>query len=247
MNIYKKIWELKNEKKSNKEIKQMLGISSNVLSYYVCKGPYKEETKDILKIKEIINLKNKGLTVKNISKKLNIGLGTVGYYLKLARNKNIEYIKIKPSNKICKEKLLIAGKKRRETCNKNLLNKDFNKLSFDSLRKRVILEQNNKCNKCNLDSWLNKPLVLELEHIDGNNKNNLRENLEALCPNCHSQTNTWRGKNKIKNKRNKITDEQILEKLIEFNFNIRQTLISLNLSPKGGNYKRIYRISNDIK
>jgi len=38
--------------------------------------------------------------------------------------------------------------------------------------------------------------ALELDHIDGNNKNNTLKNLRWLCPNCHSMTSTWRGRNK---------------------------------------------------
>lgn len=53
------------------------------------------------------------------------------------------------------------------------------------------------CNSCGLTEWLNKPIPLELEHKDGNSSNNKLENLELLCPNCHSFTSTYRGKNKI--------------------------------------------------
>lgn len=48
--------------------------------------------------------------------------------------------------------------------------------------------------KCNLKEWLGNTLVLELDHIDGNRKNNNLVNLRLLCPNCHSQTSTWRGR-----------------------------------------------------
>jgi predicted HNH restriction endonuclease len=37
---------------------------------------------------------------------------------------------------------------------------------------------------------------LEIEHIDGNFENNAEENLELLCPNCHSLTSTYKGANK---------------------------------------------------
>lgn len=56
-----------------------------------------------------------------------------------------------------------------------------------------------KCYKCSSIKWNDKPIPLELEHIDGNHKNNSLENLTLLCPNCHAQTDTYRGKN-IKNK-----------------------------------------------
>ena len=63
-------------------------------------------------------------------------------------------------------------------------------LGEDNRRKVVFSEQNYFCNKCELDTWLARPILLELEHNDGNRNNNIRENLEGLCPNCHSQTET---------------------------------------------------------
>lgn len=72
----------------------------------------------------------------------------------------------------------------------------FDELGMENRRRRVFEEQNYKCNRCSIDNWLGEVLSLELEHKDGNNKNNKRENLEGLCPNCHSLTSTWRGRNK---------------------------------------------------
>lgn len=132
------------------------------------------------------------------------------------------------------------SEKIKETWNKKILDEDFSKLSFQRLKKRVVLEQNNKCNHCGIKEWNGKPLTLELEHKDGNNQNNVRENLEAICPNCHSQTETWRGKNK-KNKRLKVSDDEIIKVYI-VKKNIYQTLIEVGLSPKGGNYKRIHNL-----
>ncbi len=48
-----------------------------------------------------------------------------------------------------------------------------------------------KCEKCGIENWLGQPLSFHLEHKDGNNRNNLLNNLEILCPNCHSQTETY--------------------------------------------------------
>lgn len=55
-----------------------------------------------------------------------------------------------------------------------------------------------KCSSCGIDEWIGKKLSLHLDHIDGDNTNNELENLRFLCPNCHSQTKTYCGKNKNK-------------------------------------------------
>lgn len=58
-------------------------------------------------------------------------------------------------------------------------------------RRRVLHEQGGRCS-CGVNEWCGKPLALELHHIDGDNANNIRENVAMLCPNCHSQTPTYR-------------------------------------------------------
>jgi hypothetical protein len=68
-----------------------------------------------------------------------------------------------------------------------------NKLRLRLLEEGIFAH---KCNNCELTDWLGNPIPLELEHIDGNSSNNKLENLELLCPNCHSLTDTYRGKNK---------------------------------------------------
>lgn len=64
----------------------------------------------------------------------------------------------------------------------------------NKLRKRLIRESyfETKCYKCNLKEWFGYPILLELEHIDGDKSNNQLENLTLLCPNCHALTSTWR-------------------------------------------------------
>lgn len=81
------------------------------------------------------------------------------------------------------------------------------------VRKRIIEEDllDYKCSKCGIVEWNNKPLSLELDHINGINNDHRLENLRFLCPNCHSQTSTYGSKNT--SDRNKfqgysITEEQ---------------------------------------
>ncbi len=55
-----------------------------------------------------------------------------------------------------------------------------------------------KCEVCNIEEWNEKPAPLELHHIDGDRLNNLLENLQIICPNCHAQTDNHAGKGKRK-------------------------------------------------
>ena len=65
-----------------------------------------------------------------------------------------------------------------------------------TLRIRLIQEgyKENKCEECGINEWNGKMLVLELDHKNGNHNDNHLENLQILCPNCHSQTPTFRGR-----------------------------------------------------
>lgn len=68
-----------------------------------------------------------------------------------------------------------------------------------SLRVRVVKDNflPYSCAECGVsNSWNNKPLSLQLDHIDGDATNNEKENLRWLCPNCHTQTDTYGNKNK---------------------------------------------------
>jgi hypothetical protein len=78
----------------------------------------------------------------------------------------------------------------------SLLTKD-SKYSRYHLKKRLIKEGllENKCYECGcLPEWNDKPLSLQLDHINGVANDNRLENLRLLCPNCHSQTATFAGK-----------------------------------------------------
>ena len=65
------------------------------------------------------------------------------------------------------------------------------------LKARLIAAglKENRCEQCGISEWRGKPLSLQLHHKDGDGTNNELENLEILCPNCHSQTETWGGRN----------------------------------------------------
>lgn len=65
------------------------------------------------------------------------------------------------------------------------------------VKKHILREQNGKCDICGCNTmWNNKLLVFILDHIDGHANNNSRTNLRLICPNCDSQLDTYKSKNK---------------------------------------------------
>lgn len=99
---------------------------------------------------------------------------------------------------------------------KDILVKNSSYVSIPSLKRRIINEGllQLKCSECQLGpQWNNKPLSLQLDHINGINDDHRLENLRLLCPNCHSQTDTFAGRNKLVPKKGV---EPLCPKALEF-------------------------------
>ena len=64
------------------------------------------------------------------------------------------------------------------------------------LKRRLINEglKRNRCEVCGITEWLGRPLSMALHHVNGDGRDNRLENLQLLCPNCHSQTENFAGK-----------------------------------------------------
>ena len=89
---------------------------------------------------------------------------------------------------------------KRKISTTDILNGDHPQYQTFKLKRRLIDEGylKNECSNCGISEWNGKFLPLELDHIDGNPTNHDIDNLRMLCPNCHSQTETFRAKNKRK-------------------------------------------------
>lgn len=74
---------------------------------------------------------------------------------------------------------------------------DGRKTSRHHLKTRLLQEgvKENRCEQCGISTWRGKPLNMQLHHKNGDGLDNRIENLEFLCANCHSQTDTYGGRN----------------------------------------------------
>ena len=100
--------------------------------------------------------------------------------------------------------------------------------------RRTIIQENlipYKCAICGLTEWQGKTLSLELDHINGENNDNRLENLRFLCPNCHSQTDTYGSRN-----------QKITESKYEINEQLRTLVINKYLECK--NQKKVAECLN---
>lgn len=69
------------------------------------------------------------------------------------------------------------------------------RIKNSSLKEKLIKTglKENKCEICGITEWQGKALTIQLHHINGNHLDNRIENLQMLCPNCHSQTESYGG------------------------------------------------------
>lgn len=119
----------------------------------------------------------------------------------------------------------------------NIFQKGNYRISGSKLLKELLKLRPQQCECCKLTEWLNKPIKLEVHHIDGDNTNNVLENLQLLCPNCHSYTDSW-CKNKPKAQ---VSDEQLIN-AIQSSESIHQALLKVGLSTTGVNYDKAKKL-----
>ena len=164
-------------------------ISKTLLAY----KPIKNEK--IVRVKKI----TKRVRVEKTTKRIRVEKNDVKNFCKFCGTeikKNKKYCTSKCSNKhqhIKSYEYFLANPNKFNCGNYSPVNfKDF-----------FMVEQNNKCSICGCEPiWNGKEIQFVLDHIDGDASNNSRENLRMICPNCDSQTDTFKSKNKNSTRRN---------------------------------------------
>jgi len=110
-----------------------------------------------------------------------------------------EYISMYKNSKYCTKECEILDKTEKKFDSYLQNQDDFTNVikNMNFVKKHLMKEQNNCCQICGLENiWNGKNIILILDHIDGDASNNRRENLRLVCPNCDSQLDTYKSKNK---------------------------------------------------
>lgn len=100
------------------------------------------------------------------------------------------------SNKIDTSHFITNEKSRKIPIEDRLVEKSYN-IKSDTIKRYLLKNKvKNECNICKMPPiWNNKLLNFQLDHINGDHHDNRIENLRLICPNCHTQTDTFTGKN----------------------------------------------------
>lgn len=153
-----------------------------------------ENVKDCYSFAELcrrLGLKPEGSNPKTLRRKMDEFGVDYSHFTGKAWNKN-------PDNPVYRDKFLP------KLCEHSSLSS----ANVKELVYRLGLKEN-KCEICGTAEWLGKPIICELHHINGDSTDNRIENLQILCPNCHSQTDNFRSRNRSPKKELSAQEETL--------------------------------------
>ena len=170
------------ENKSYKEVGKIYGVSGNAIKKAALKFELPILPKRTINPKETFR---KGKIQNEIGYCINCGKSFIKY-----SNRD---------NKYCSHRCQHEFKHRENY--KKLVNGDPSIMRANysprGFKEDILKEQGNICAICGIKpEWNNKQLVFIIDHIDGKASNNKRDNLRCICPNCDSQLDTYKSKNK---------------------------------------------------
>ena len=165
---------------------------------------------------ELQELLNNSYSYADVLRKIGLSIKGGNYYTlkKVIKEYELDESKINKNRRTLYSQLCKNTIKENTYLLEDILNGKHPNYRNQLLLKKLI--DNNikeyKCERCGITTWMNQYITLQLHHKDGNNSNHKLDNIEILCPNCHSQTDSYAGRNLLKRKEkedNKISNNSV--------------------------------------
>lgn len=180
------------ENKLREDVCKELNLSMRALGYRLKKYKIKKQNSYKFTNKQLENAVRKSTSVAQAMKLLGIKRSNGGFHSHFG--KRIKKANIDTSHFTGQGHAKGKTSEKKLTWQKILVYDRCNGLREATSRlRRAMIESGIefKCHSCNIEKWKDNPITFEIEHADGDCLNNRIENLSFLCPNCHSQTETY--------------------------------------------------------
>jgi hypothetical protein len=171
-----RVRELHEQGRSQREIGKELGLSKSTVAFHMRRLdlPPDERFGRRYHWADVQRAYDSGLSIRECARRF--GFSTASWHQAAQRGVVVSRPREMPI-----EELLVVGRR----------------TSRHHLKTRLLKEglKENRCERCGITEWLGEPLSMQLHHVNGDGTDNTLENIRFLCGNCHSQTDTYGGRN----------------------------------------------------
>jgi hypothetical protein len=149
---------------------------------------------------ELKTFVDEGLSARKIAARLGVSFTTVRYWLRKFGLKT----KFREDKPLCKNCGKPVKRRPSQYCSCScygqsrrlkIVESDTKNIDPRLLKRHLLETRGHRCEVCGITEWMGRAAPLELDHKDGNPFNNDLSNLRLICPNCHSQTHTYKNRN----------------------------------------------------
>ncbi len=142
-------------------------------------------------------------SIRRIAAATQVSYTTIRYWLRRWELKSEGHVDVKKPQNLCLQCGKTTGPRPNIYCSATCQHQFKRKRKIENgergkvtLKSYLLDIRERKCEVCGITEWMSKPAPLELDHKDGDSANNELDNLRLICPNCHAQTENYKGRNK---------------------------------------------------
>jgi Zn finger protein HypA/HybF involved in hydrogenase expression len=153
------------------------------------------------------NLIEEHLSVRRIAEAAGVSYSTIRYWLKFyglkskGKLRGIRRRSLRPPCRNCgtpvnhMQNVYCSPRCQFQFRRRIRIEQNVNAVGKSALKSYLFDQRGHRCEVCGISEWMGRPAPLELDHKDGNSSNNVLDNIRLICPNCHAQTATYKGRN----------------------------------------------------